>query len=153
MATTIAVSAASTLLVAFGLFGVWALFVSRSKPDESTSKRGSKKAPTPYLEELAGRIASIEVAVAGLPSLWQEERERAKKFNDRALEAERRTAALLEGDRDELDAEEQVEFLQELDEHRSPEGGVLPMHAGMEQSDADAERNALAVAALAIVGR
>jgi len=153
MLTTIGVAIAATFCTAFGLFGAWSLFVLRQTPQETKPKRGANKAPTAYLEELSGRIASIEVTVAGLPSLWEEERARAKKFNDRALQAERRVAALLEGDQDELDSDEQVELLQELDEHRGQGGGVFPMHAGMEQSEADAERNALAVAALALVGR
>jgi len=35
------------------------------------------------------RVAALEVSVAGLPSLWEDERARSKRDKDRALAAER----------------------------------------------------------------
>lgn len=53
-------------------------------------------APSSHQEGLGERVAELEVAVRGLPSLWEEERNRAKKHADSAKQANREAARKLE---------------------------------------------------------
>jgi len=82
-------------------------------------------APTEAVEV---RIAALEVTVAGLPSLWEEERKRAKRSQDSA----RKDREHAESVREEVaDAIEGSEDFRPVDESGSPEPGVLPMRANM----------------------
>lgn len=49
----------------------------------------------PVGTDLEPRLAALEVKVAGLPSLWEEERQRAFKAADRARKAEARAEEIL----------------------------------------------------------
>ena len=62
-------------------------------------KEDPSSAGTPLVQEAMARIAALEVLVQGLPSLWEEERERARKHSERAQAAERSAQKL----RDEQD--------------------------------------------------
>lgn len=143
------VAVASVLLLSVWGIGVWALVTTR--------KNGLQPAPNDAIPalyvELAGKVAAIEVVVAGLPSLWDEERQRAKKHSDRALQAERRAAALLETDTEDFGLEEQADHLQQLDAARGEQVGMSLMPPAMALDQLDAERNQLAVEALKVVGR
>jgi len=144
MLTTVAVSMASTFLLAFGLFGVWALFVSRKTDTPAVND----KQATGYLQEIAAKVAALQVKVDGLPSLWEEERERATKFANRAYASEKRTRELLAGDEDFDGDEDEDQRLLELDGIRSEAGGVLPLHDGLENPiDPDLQKRANAVLA------
>jgi len=52
--------------------------------------------PSAHQEGLGERVAELEVVVRGLPSLWEEERQRAKKQADSAKTANRDAARKLE---------------------------------------------------------
>ena len=144
MLTTVAVSMASTFLLAFGLFGVWALFVSRKRDTPELNN----KQPTGYLQELAAKIGALESQVAALPSLWEEERERATKFANRAYASEKRTRELLAGDEDSDIDEDEDQRLLELDGIRSETNGVQPMSSSLE-GPVDADLRARAAEVLA----
>ncbi len=154
MLISAAVAVASTVLTAFGLFGLWALLAARRTGDQQApngrATTGSAST-TAYLEVISSRLAALEVTVAGLPGLYnaavsqaEEERERAKNFNNRALQAERRVREILEEDEDELDPEEQVARIQQLDELRSTEDGVHPLLTPLELAPEDYDRIARA---------
>jgi len=142
MLTTVFVSIASTFLLLIGVAGAWALIVSgKSTPQPTTEVQ-----PTGYLQELAARLGHLEVLVNGLPSLWEEERERTLKFANRAYASEKRTRELLADDEDDEDDEEETQRILELNAIRSDASGVLPMHDGVENPvDADLLASANAV--------
>lgn len=66
-----------------------------------------------------GRLAALEVLVAGLPSLWEEERRRAKKAQDSARKSHEAANAKLQTI---LELEESGGELREVDEDGS--GGL-----------------------------
>ena len=124
MVTTVLVSIASTFLILLGGVGAWALVVSGKRAAQSAPKHHE----TGYLEELAARIAAVELVVKGLPSLWEEERERMLQHANRAQTAERRVTKLLEeGEEDELDPDEEDARVRSLDAYRSEYGELQPV--------------------------
>lgn len=127
MLVTVFVSIASTVLLLFGVAGLWALFAARNT--------GAQPAPdvasTGYLEELAARIASLELTVSGLPTLWEEERDRALKHANRAYASEKRARELIEGDPDET-LEEEDQRLLDLDAFRSEQVDVHALPEGVD---------------------
>ena len=144
MLTTVIVSIASTFCMALAAGGAWALFLSGRRPEITTPNRE----PTGYLQELAARLAAMEVLVAGLPSLWEEERERTLKFANRAYASEKRARELLAGDEEFDGDEEEDQRLLDLDALRSETNGVLDMHSHMEGPvNADLQARAAAVLA------
>jgi len=144
MLTTVFVSIASTLCLLLGAGGGWALIVSR----KTDAPEPVQVQPTSYLQELAAKVAGLEVMVHALPSLWEEERERATKFANRAYASEKRTRDLLAGDEDYDGDEDEDQRLLELDGIRSETGGMLSLHDGVENPiDPDLQKRADAVMA------
>jgi len=142
MLTTVAVSMGSTLLLVFGLAGAWALFRSVNLHHEPATNQPQ----TGYLEELAARLAAVELVVQGLPSLWEEERQRMLQYANRAGAAENRTRKLLAEGEDEDFDEEEAENIQQLDALRSEYGGLHTVPGGVETAvDADLQARAAAV--------
>lgn len=141
-------------LVALVLVGqgvvVWGLSARRSPPGGAPD--------TPWLDELVqlrARVAELEIQVAGLPSLWEDERRRVELHADRARKAEARARALREESDEDEDAAEDV---LQLDALGGDEGGLPPVRAGLggggEGADPlTAARNQLAVGALLSPGR
>ena len=80
--------------------------------DTRRTIRAPKKVPStdqePYLQTLAAKVAALEIKMEGLPSLWEEERERAKKHGDRAQQAVRDLEARLGEGAEESDASEDL---------------------------------------------
>jgi len=156
MLTTLGLAMASTVLTAFGLFGVWALLASRRTEAPQAANMppvADVQAGTAYLDVLSGKIAALEITVAGLPGLYssavaqaEEERERAKNHSNRALQAERRVREILEEDEGDLDEEEQVERVQQLDAIRGDTEEVPAVHSPLGLVDDDYERIARAQA-------
>jgi len=94
MATTIAlVSGAVILTFAMFLVGVAALF---------TYLRGQQEPRNGNGVALETRVASLEVKIEGLPSLWEEERRRVERSADAARKArdaaDRKLAAIAESE-------------------------------------------------------
>lgn len=77
---------------------------------------------SPKLVELAAEVAELQVAVKGLPSLWEEERERADRAYSRARAARSAAERATRGD-DERDEDE--------GEDDYPHSGVQPLHVGV----------------------
>ena len=94
----------------------------RSSPESKPSKKRAKSHQEDYLAVLAAKVAALEASVEALPSLWKEERERAKKQADRSDQAVRDLEKRLnpEPDPEHEDAGEYPDEGQ----------GVLPFHAG-----------------------
>ena len=120
MLTTIIAVAVSAVVGICSLIGafVWAFtYLRRNPPLESSSQSG---------QEL--RIAELELQIKGLPSLWEEERLRAKR-SQQAAEAARKSA--------EEKLEQVAGLIEEgtdvlsLDERRSEEGRVPTVRQNM----------------------
>lgn len=75
---------AGLLILAAGAVGLYVYLRQQSPP------------PSGHQEGLGERVAELEVLVRGLPSLWEEERQRAKKQADSAKQANREAARKLE---------------------------------------------------------
>ena len=114
--------------------------------------RRSLPAPTSpgdHLETLYARLASIEVKVEGLPSLWKEERERSKRAQETARKYRSDAEDRLEEVQD-LIAEhgaESGERLRDPDATGGEEGGVYPVRPSLGDppaSDLDARVEAVA---------
>jgi len=150
MVTTgvIALAASFFALLAAGT-GMGAAIFWLRKDHGQPSKKGAKGPQEAYLEVLSGRVASLEVGVAALPSLWEEERERAKKHADRAMQAERDLEKRIERIAEQLDEGEDVLG---ADVEGGEGSGVLPLLAPVgEHTDDDFETRA--AQALAQFGR
>jgi hypothetical protein len=99
-------------------------------------------APTPQLVELMGKVAALEVTVAGLPSLWEEERKRAKRSYAAARAAESKLARQREEDEEDDDDEEGDDVLA-LHARGGGAGGLYPLSDGMEElTESDVRRSA-----------
>jgi len=111
--------------------------------------RPPKKAPrTPQetvLEGFGARLAAVEVTVQSLPSLWAEERERAKKHGDRAQQAVRDLEARIQRESGQPDP------LLDDDADGSGPQLMLPVQEGV--GGPDDTLQARANEALAIFGR
>jgi len=142
MLTTVFVSVASTLCLLLGAGGAWALIAS-GKREPQTEPDWE---PSEYLQQLSAKLAALEIMVHGLPSLWEEERERTLKHANRAYASEKRARELLAGDEDFDEDDDESQRLLELDALRSETSGVLPMHDGVANPiDADLQARANAV--------
>jgi len=112
------------------------------------SKKPARSPKETLLEALAARVAGLEVKVEALPSLWAEERERAKKHADRAGQAVRDLDARMAPSEDESDA------YPELPSDDEVIGGpelVLPLREDV--GEPDDSLTARAAQAIAIFGR
>jgi len=119
-------SVLATLSVCFGIAGGVAFFVLHKKPAEEAPKEPieeeARSLQMGYLEVIASRVAELEVIVRGLPSLWEEERERSKKHADRAAQAYRSAEQVLDTITGGDAAEDESDGIPELDEER---GGLM----------------------------
>jgi len=92
------------------------------------SERGPQSTVQDRLSAIEGAYAALELQVRGLPSLWEDERKRAKRSHDAANTARR-------------SAEEKLEEIEELIESANgilptdgegiPDQGVLPLRSNM----------------------
>ena len=151
MLSTVLVSIAA-VVGACVLIGVGAAAAALYRGD-SRNIRPPKKAPSsdqePYLQTLAAKVAALEIKLEGLPSLWEEERERAKKHGDRAQQAVRDLEArLTEGD-EESDADEDLS----ADDAPGGQLGLMPSVPEAVDDDPDAAVKERAAEALAMFGR
>lgn len=120
MATTIAlVSGAVILTFAMFLVGVAALF---------TYLRGQQEPRNGNGVALETRVASLEVKIEGLPSLWEEERRRVERSADAARKArdaaDRKLAAIAE-------SEEEGGVVPAGDENGSEPSGLRDVQPGL----------------------
>lgn len=147
--TVVAIAAVLALLaLGAGSSAVTLTYLGR-KPRK---RKAAEEVPSGYLEGLYGRVAALEVKVDGLPSLWEEERERARKHSERAQAAERSARKL----REESDEDEDPEFdLDDVREFHANGGGESRMHAVSEGLGirVDPDLKARAQKALGIFGR
>jgi len=128
--TVVATLIAAFLVVATA--GFVAFFVIHQKKQLTNKPDGDANTPrTPYLEELSSKLAALETTVKGLPSLWEEERERAKKHADRASAAYRGAESILTAiEAEDEDAGEDPDVYGD-DEERGGDEGVRPLHDGV----------------------
>ena len=73
---------------------------------------------------MEGQLAALELTVAGLPSLWEEERKRAKRAQDSARKSREDADAKLEAV---LELQESAGELREGNEEGSGELGMQPL--------------------------
>ena len=137
MTATVVASVLATLSACFGIAGGVALYLARKTPKQEAVQDPTSGPDVAYLEVIAARVAELEVIVRGLPSLWEEERERAKKHADRAAQAYRSAeqvlTAITGGDED----EEEGEGVRE--EHGEQLGLMSPVLADVAGSGARAD--------------
>jgi len=98
-----------------------------------TYLRGNSTPASDHQVGLGERVAELEVLVRGLPSLWEEERQRAKKHADAAKTAQRDAARKLEQVEEIIEAAEQVPGLDEATGGEREMQRVLPRLAGSAQ--------------------
>lgn len=114
MTSTVVVSVASItfalLLLGAGVVGAFVFLRREAQP------------PSSHQEGLGVRVAELEVIVRGLPSLWEEERARAKKQADAAKSANREAARKLE------EVEELISSGAEISGGDAEGGPQLEMH-------------------------
>ena len=125
MTSTVVVSVASItlalLVLGASVVGAF-VYLRQTTVPASTGQAG--------LEE---RVAGLEVTVRGLPSLWEEERQRAKKHADAAKTANRDAARKLEEVAEIVEAVEQIPGLDEAGGGQIEMQRVLPRLAGTAQ--------------------
>ncbi len=111
---------------------------------------------SPHIATLEARLAGLEVKVEGLPSLWKQEADRAQEAAEkeyrhaqRATNAERSTAKLLEESEDAeplpVDA---GAFTPDADPGGGAQDGVLPLRGPVGDPQSQAIANARAVGLL-----
>ncbi len=86
-----------------------------------TYLRSNSTPASDHQAALGERVAEMEVLVRGLPSLWEEERNRAKKHADAAKQAQRDAQKKLDEVAEIIEAVEQVPGLD------APGGGEVEM--------------------------
>ena len=124
------------------------LRASQAAPSEPQAPAG---AISEQLVALTARVTEVEILARSLPSLWEEERERAVKAQKRAAEAEarhRRSLEESEGDMD-LDPQLQAELGSVLSAYAAggPSEGVHAMRSGVGESHASLQARAHAALA------
>lgn len=106
MTSTVVVSIGAVTLALLVLgAGAAALFTYLRR--EFKSERASQVDHKHY----ESRIVALELQVQGLPSLWEDERRRAKQNNDSAKAARRAAEAKLDEVEDLLESREQLSFV------------------------------------------
>ncbi len=133
---TVLVTLAACVIAA----GVVFVYPWRQPTPEPVIERPTNDPESGYLEVLGTRLAELEVQMKGLPSLWEEERERARKHADRAAAAYRGAEEVLTAIQGGDDVEEEDADLLADD---GDAGGIMsPLFAdvGGAQARADAER-------------
>jgi len=123
-------SVLATLSVCFGIGGGVALyFVRRTARPAAVEQRSNPFERDPNdglmatLQDFGIRLATVETLAKGLPSLWEEERERARKHADRAAAAYRGAEEVLSAISGEDEDEEEGADLRGFD---GEGGGELP---------------------------
>jgi len=151
MLSTVLVSIAAVVGVCV-LIGVGAAAAVMFRGDPRDI-RAPKKTPSgqlePYLQTLAAKVAALEVKMEGMPSLWEEERERTKKQADRSQQAVRDLEARLAEGEEESDADDDLS----ADDAPSGQLGLMPPVSEAVDDDPDADVKERAAQALAIFGR
>lgn len=125
MISVAAVIASVALLGASSGGILWVLRRSNDGPAPAQDATGA------FLETLAARVAALEVTVDGLPSLWEEERQRAVKAQKRAEEAARSLARKREDDEDEPDDDWEGPDVQQFDAFPGEPERMQPMPTGL----------------------
>ena len=122
MLVTVALSVAVTILAISAIAGVVAVWRrGRAGPQAASQEPPREPHPDPWepvrarLAVLEAQLAGLAVTVQGLPSLWEEERERATKQANRATQALRELEEKRLGD--------------SADEEPYPDLNVLPVDA------------------------
>lgn len=110
MVATVVVTAMATLAVCICIAGVAFVVATRDAATETEPERPANDAREALLEVFGARLADVETQVKGLPSLWEDERERARKHADRAAAAYRGAEEILDsltdgGEEDEEDGD------------------------------------------------
>jgi len=158
MSATVVGTMIATFLV-MSTAGAVAIFVYiRTQPRIVEPKKAPSGPESPYLQEQAAKVAALETVVKGLPSLWEEERERARQHADRAATAYRSAEKLLAAVDDADEGEDEGHPLYDDDEEAGPSEGVLPLQPGLGLSASGdeqdlRERAAAAIQTLAGMGR
>lgn len=129
----------STILLAGAALAAWVFTLvvgARAAFAVLDRKREDRTEPA---EGLHARISQLEIAVAGLPSLWeterarsQEERERAEKAYAKARAAESRSRRLMEDSEEDEDGEDQG--ILPLDGGEGDPRGMYPLSGNVAQS-------------------
>jgi len=146
MVGTVLVSIAATISALLATAGVaasifWLLRRRLPAPERVTI--GDRPS---FLDELGARLATLETTVKGLPSLWEEERERARKHADRAAAAYRSASDILAELEGSDDGAEAAPGVLPIDGTAGETGGVSPLRLGMgenngsDAADADLKR-------------
>lgn len=152
LSTVLEYTALIGVLVLGGAFlGAVVLFMWKTTRESNLKppKKGARAHQVPYLEELGSRIAALETKVDGLPSLWDEVRDRAKKQADRSAQAVRDLEARLESVA--VEHEPDADVLAD-DVAGGGVEGVFPMLPAVEAEPVD-DLQERASQALAIFGR
>jgi hypothetical protein len=131
-----------TAAAAVGAFAIWRL--KRDEPRTLPSTEPVQDPRGAFLEELAARIAALEVVVDGLPSLWDEQVKRAANHSKRALEAERRALEVSEAGSEEPESPYHGEQLSIIDGEGGAGGGLPAMRGDVAHAPTQAELQAQA---------
>jgi len=141
----------ATFSACFGIAGGVAFLFARSSRTQTAPTEPVSDPRTALLEAFGVRLGALESVVKGLPSLWEEERDRAKKHADRASAAYRGAEQILAGIENPEDDEGEDPGLFDDDEEG---GGVRRLHElqermGLPPTDDEAELRNRAQAAIA----
>jgi len=155
MIATVAVSVLVAFLVLLGAGGVTFVVFRELKRGQEPREELPKSQKDEYLSLLAARVGEVEVICKGLPSLWAEERERAKQHADRAQTAYRGAEKILDSIAEAEASEGEDEDVYQLDE----EGGdpeelrLMPQGVGPSAPGDDQNLKQRAAAALEYIRR
>ncbi len=137
----------SSVVFALGLIAL-SVFASRVSQMKQPKKKAASGVQESYLEVISAKLAALEVTVRGLPSLWEEERERVVKQANRAEQAVRDHEARVARSAEESDADPGIQ-------PDDADGGQLefvrPLSDGLDEPADDLKTRANQ--ALAIFGR
>ena len=151
MLSTVLVSIAAVVGVLV-LIGVGATAAAMFRGDSGIvrpPKKVTSGVQGAYLETLSAKVAALEIKLEGLPALWEEERERAKKHGDRAQQAVRDLEARLAGGDEERDAGDDFS----ADDAPGGQIGLMPTVPEAVDDDPDAAVKERAAQALELFGR
>lgn len=104
---------------------------------KSGGSSGSVEALRDLVTKQGVELAALQVTVQGLPSLWEEERDRANKAYARLRAAESSARRRAE------EQEAEAAGIPEVDVGGGPEQGVLPMHPSLDATPEADEEEAL----------
>lgn len=131
----------AALVLAFAGAGAVLVVVLRGSPARNRGKGRTAETPqrpaeSPFLVELAAKVAALEVQVSGLPSLWESERKRAESEHAKARAARSYAEKLRaevdgEGEDDDDDDGWEDDDVLPIDAGRSTGGGMLAVQEGL----------------------